>query len=386
MEGRKWTFADVNNQTERSTGSRKFHIAPRLRVTDKVHVALKMASSGMLSSEKFDQRRMNPTVFAGRSGFSIVELLVVLATISILLGLLVPAVQYARESARRTQCISNLSQLGKAVHSFESQYGYLPPVRGYTVDRSSQETGSGHYRLLPWLDQSALYAQLDQKSREFYRIDKSEEISPEETPLPIFKCSSDASAFGTNNYTWSLGARIHNREPDELSGAFDARSDNGRPFLKEVNDGLSNTAAICERLRGSGDGAVFDRDRDIFFSGSELLIGLESADEMIPICEAATPSPGQFSPFSGRSWAFESYEATWYNHVIPPNSPLPYCTTFGADALKNHTGGAWRGIFEASSLHSGTVNLLLLDGSVRTISNSISLSTWQALGTKSGGD
>jgi prepilin-type processing-associated H-X9-DG protein len=131
---------------------------------------------------------------------------------------------------------------------------------------------------------------------------------------------------------------------------------------------------------------VFDRDRDIFFSGSELLIGLESADEMIPICEAATPSPGQFSPFNGRSWAFESYEATWYNHVIPPNSALPYCTTFGADTLKNHTGGAWRGIFEASSLHSGTVNLLLLDGSVRTISNSISLSIWQAMGTKSGGD
>ena len=266
-----------------------------------------------------------------RAAFTIVELLVVIAIISVLMALLVPAVQYARESARRTECISHLSQLGKAIHGYEASHRTLPPA-GLPIDKQY----SAHAHLLPWIEQAALYnkwfagAGQGAIRRPVGGFDGTF-VFAVLTPLPLLKCPSDFGQ-GLNNYAYCVGPSIADlglgRPIPLLRGAFDRF---GTPHrLADVADGLSNTAAVSERLRGGGDPNHFDRKRDTFFSGIELIqrpVDAITVENMAALCCMAEPGPGEFTAFDNASWAFPTFEGAWYNHAVGPNSDVPNCAT-----------------------------------------------------------
>ena len=138
-------------------------------------------------------------------GFTLIELLVVIAIIAILISLLLPAVQQAREAARRTQCKNNLKQLGLALHNYHDVYGCIPIA---DVNGASTPV-SAHARLLPSIEQSALYSLVD-FNVPYNHVNNT---IPRNTELAAFRCPSDptslpASIGGRNNYYWNAGSGI----------------------------------------------------------------------------------------------------------------------------------------------------------------------------------
>lgn len=322
-----------------------------------------------------------------RRGFTILELLVVIGVIGILMALLLPAVLYSRESARRIECTSRMAQLGKAIHSFESSFQTLPPC-GLGPNGDS----SAHVYLLPWLEQAQIFQKLSPslglelsgRSFDFQRSGSGSK-NLRFVSIPVFRCPSD-SGQGLNNYAYCVGSSVTWRRTESsrgtnVLGAFAQFNPPNR--LSNITDGLSSTAAASERLTGSGAIDSFDGARDTYFSGLELLIGEDAydADTLANVCQNAVPVSGEFTAFDNATWAFPTYEGAWYNHVFGPNSGVPNCSTMDSRSPSVSATMTSRGIFPARSLHSGSVNLLLLDGSVRTVSNAVDLSIWRGVGT-----
>lgn len=321
-----------------------------------------------------------------RSGFTAVELLVVFAVVAFLLAMLLPAVQSAREAARRSECVFRLSQFGKAIHGFEGSHRYLPQniITNPDLSKSAGIPGSVHYQLLPWLDQAALSVSLAEK-RGLGPFYDSWDGPPR---LTNFLCPSD-SGPGTSNYAFCLGWRVYGFlyfEKDE--SAFPGA---GLPVrLADVSDGLSNTAAASERLMGSWSAGKADRRHDLVFSGLEHVMPLEeiTAEIQRDVCRALYPGE-YFWPNTGKSWTYVSFLGTWYNHAFPPNSDIPPCSLREPIRFEIGQGGNYgpdAGIFSASSQHTGLVNLLLLDGSVRAVSNNVDVHVWRAISSRAGGE
>lgn len=317
----------------------------------------------------------------GRRGFTVVEVLVVIGITGVLIALLVPAVQYARESARRTQCIARLSQIGKAIHGFESTRGHLPsndiwPETGVRL-------GSPHVQILPWLEQSAL-EQSGRLDRGAGPLDSTWDGAPR---LPVFLCPSDGGA-GKSNYAYCVGWQVvhHPEFHADAAGAF---SGNDPPVrLRDVTDGLSQTAAASERLMGSWSLDSFDPRRDLAYSGLELIVPPSqiTPEMMRDACQSLRPEE-HFNPFTGRSWTHLSYLGAWYNHAFPPNAPLPPCAAHQEWPITSApTYGPFRGVFPASSEHNGLANVLLLDGSVRGCSDHVDTGVWRAIASRAGGE
>lgn len=324
------------------------------------------------------------------------ELMLAIALIVLLLSLILPAVQSARETSRKTQCAANLGQLSLAIQGFDSAHKRLPkfdPKR----DESFRSDESPHVPLLPLLDQSAIYAKLIPPnlvvSKRGSTIGASQSLLAQR--IPVFRCPSD-SGEGLNNYCYNQGSTI--------AAGFDTTDEEAKtklgPFsrylgsvqsLSEITDGLSNTAVVSERLSGSFDISRFDPRRDVWFSAVEQIAlagspGSVSADWMIELCSSAIPTPGQFTVYTGETWAFGNYEGAWYNHVAGPNSRVPYCATFYPASTQQPMMMAKRGVFRASGLHVGGVNVALADGSVRHVANGLDLQVWRAYGTTCGGE
>ena len=313
-------------------------------------------------------------------GFTIVELLVSIGVCTLLLALLLPAVQRARETARRMECVSRLGQLGKALHGYESAYKALPPC--CVGDPSS---ASAHLHILPWLDQAALYQRLERHRSEHLSnrcLSFDCGATDGENEIGVFQCPSDLGT-GANNFVCNVGAEVAVWGPrtalaPEILGAF--RMFNGPSRLADVTDGLSNTAAMSERLTGGGDINEFNVIRDTWFSGLEVVVGDCTREQMIEACRGAMPTSG-FTAFDLGTWKHSGFEFTWYNHALTPNSPIPNCSTNMAFPQSTTA----RGLFPARSLHPGGVNVLLLDGSVRFVSDSIDTDVWRSAGLAADG-
>lgn len=319
-----------------------------------------------------------------RQGYTIIELLVTIAVVGVLVALIVPAVHYARESARRTECGSRLSQFGKAIHGFEATTRQLPDN---TLGARSplSKVGVPNVQLLPWLELPAVYDQLSESERLAGPIQSTWDGAPR---IPVFRCPSDAG-YGKSNFTYCVGSAI---SPGATEGEIDGEGAfsvlDKEPKLSDVTDGSSNTAAMSERLTGGWDANSFQSRRDLAYSGIELLL---SPSEIPPellrsVCRELRPQ-GKFNPFTGRSWTHGSYLGVWYNHVLPPNPDCPPCATHGPmDLNAAPFYGPISGIFSASSEHGGIVNVLLLDGSVRAVSDHVDPEVWRAAGTRAGGE
>jgi prepilin-type N-terminal cleavage/methylation domain-containing protein len=300
-----------------------------------------------------------------RAGFTLVELLVVIAIIGILVGLLLPAVQAAREAARRMQCSNNLKQISLALHNYHSAMKIYPFGNGGTTPPSGSPGYSAVSMLLPYMEQVPLYRKIDFSFPLIHPVN----IEARLTPVATFLCPSDRDnpqpqMGGAINYMGNKGS-MHFWNASEQNGLFIGRV----AFrMRDVTDGLSNTAAFAERLLADGNNGVVDRRADVFLAFGDPA----TPDDAITMCEAVnvTNLMHQFPIFMGAPWMNGQHT---YMHVDTPNRRS--CGFFPTKAT-----------MPATSNHFGGVNMTLCDGSVRFVTNSIDRIVWRALGSRNLGE
>jgi prepilin-type N-terminal cleavage/methylation domain-containing protein len=320
-----------------------------------------------------------------RPAFSLVELLVVIAIIAVLIGLLLPAVQKVREAAARTKCMNNLKQIGLACHNYHDTNGCLPPNGSWTTALSPTTFGgipySVHARILPFIEQAALFQQVNLSAS---ALSQPAVIAQR---IPIYLCPSDpndhASLGNPPSYPTSYGAGsgdwlIANWYTGQFgNGVFPGVSwPNERGVrLLDITDGSSTTVGFAE-VRTFG----------------ALLI---HAPNLVSAPPPVTPSDvlalaGSFTAAGSHvSWAeaFGLYNGVTF--TFPPNTPVLYTSVVDGQNYDVDWGGGTTieyAAFTARSYHSGGINAMLMDGSVRFVNNSIDQATWRALGTRNGGE
>jgi prepilin-type N-terminal cleavage/methylation domain-containing protein/prepilin-type processing-associated H-X9-DG protein len=332
---------------------------------------------------------MNP-----RRAFTLIELLVVIAIIAVLIGLLLPAVQKVREAAARMKCSNNLKQLGIALHNYEGVTGNLPPLYPGTAPGSTafnyKYTWSVLAQLNPNLEQTSIYNTMD-LGQPMY--DATNKITPQNQfavvqKVGIFLCPSDrgvpvSSAYGVTdmgptNYVASHGAGLSGGgygSPIAGDGIFPAVS--GVKIL-DITDGTSNTVAMSESILGDGAevSATQPGDEKVAYK----YLGYSGTLPNDTNC-AGTPSSWNGYNRRGFMWASGEARCVSYNHYYPPNSQNFDCVA--NDPTKTYIAVGYRA---ARSRHTGGVNALLGDGSVRFIRDSILPQTWRDISTRAGGE
>jgi prepilin-type N-terminal cleavage/methylation domain-containing protein len=316
-----------------------------------------------------------------RRAFTLVELLVVIAIIGILVALLLPAVQAAREAARRMQCLSQLKQHGLALHNYHDTYGLLP------VGAYSAHWGTWMVGLLPFVEQTALYDRYSPNQKydwpagghRFSSVAPSFNLDVTSRRLAVFTCPSDSRqtvpALGTTGHNYAVnlgntGLAVHSCEEEVTSGAVPELHGvrfAGAPFavsgwrtdatdvpaaaysLASIIDGTSNTLLVSELIQGAG------------------------------------------GDWRGQAWW--GYGAGFTTH-LGPNSPQADVVRDALHCVSGHGNPPCFGphsedrpmMNAARSRHPGGVQALLADGSARFVAQNIDLTAWRALSTTQGGE
>ncbi len=345
-------------------------------------------------------------------GFTLIELLVVIAIIAILIALLLPAVQQAREAARRTQCKNNIKQLGLALHNYHDVYGAFIFGKGGTgwvaADSGNWGRLSGLPGLLPYLDNAPLYNQISSGGvatssngttnyPPFGPEPWKSGFTPWRTQLAAFLCPSDSaplqgsgnSSIAKTNYGFSNGDSISGSQNSRINRGMFAHS--ATFGIRDALDGSSNTILMAELVKANGSG--------LFKQGGTAIIAGVNTDPTLCLAALDPNDKNAFAPgttmrnWSGDRWCDSNTSMTGFNTVLPPNSPR--CSNDTWD-------GRW-GVYSAQSRHTGGVQVLLGDGSVRFISENIDsgnksaadpgnspgrspYGVWGALGTKNGSE
>ncbi len=357
-------------------------------------------------------------LFRRRAAFTLVELLVVIAIIGILIALLLPAVQAARESARRSQCLNNLKQFGMAMHNYENVNRRFPPGQ-VNLDSADPDfvnnnptsipanyySWSQHVYLLPYFEQGSVSDKIDTD------VDPAPPGAPNvditAVKLPYVLCPSDGLAtenrgavnFAKNSYRGNAGslATSFNNNPNRANNGafvmftrvpFRSRKDNtkwGVP-ASDILDGTSNTAAFSERALGDQRVNEITKLSDWFaFSTAPTgnAWGPVGTTSYRTQCDASTEAKGATSQDSdsGQRWFAGNYQTGNYNHVMPPNGRSCAETNANTGNLDANTHGCT----PPSSYHKGGVNVALCDGSVRFVKESIAAGVWAAFGGRKDG-
>lgn len=324
-----------------------------------------------------------PTI---RRGFTLIELLVVIAIIGVLIGLLLPAVQKVRESANRLKCKNNLKQIGLALHSYHDRSNSFPPGYVSTVGPGGfdDDLGPGWgwaTFILPDVEQGNVHRQINLKTD----ITDPIHTTVRMTSLPVFRCPSDGDAKPV--FTVNM---LGDATPDYSTPLLDA---NGQP----VRVAHANYVGMFGQPEIAPDPGYLDRadpERALRFQGMLY----RNSKVRIPDVSDGTSN----TTFIGERSSNLAY-ATWTGAVtggqVPPRDPNP----FGYDPesapilLLGHSGTAddvpphtpnspVNHIDDFWSRHTNGVNFLFVDGSVRSISESINPIVWYAIATRAGGE
>ncbi|MEI6504494.1 MAG: DUF1559 domain-containing protein [Planctomycetota bacterium] len=328
-----------------------------------------------------------------RAAFTLVEVLVVVAILATLVGLLLPAVQSARESARRTSCTNNLRQLGLAAANHESARGRFPIGAESRQWKERPDFPHQFFRwsvlahLSPYYEQEQLLRSLD-LTVPLYTGLTSDSIAPQNKPIvkltvPLFLCPSDlggpvSDLFGPTNYAGCTGSGAGGGTPFETEGIYGI---NSRTQPGHVTDGLSKTVAFSESILGTGPKAERSRGSITADTGYGFTF-------TAPLTEPACSRPFyyNFTDLRGFSWANGEYRTTLYNHARGPNSDAMDCLAAlmsTPDLARMYAGYGWRA---ARSRHRGGVNVGMADGAVRFVADEIESDAWRAASTRAGGE
>lgn len=319
-----------------------------------------------------------------RSGFTLIELLVVIAIIGILVALLLPAIQAAREAARRMSCNNNLKQIGLALQNYESTYRVFPPSA--TLPRSRVgDSWSAQARILPYLEEASLYDEIN--------FDLNYKSSPQimTTRVDTYQCPSEVndrvrtdSSGSPVNYPLNYGVNMgvwFVYSPNSNQGGQGAFSPNQSRTQGDFLDGTSNTVCASEVKAYTS----YYRDS-------------ASVPSSIPSDPSALCGSGSFKTNSGHTeWVDGRVHQTGFTAVFTPNFPVE-CTQGGEVYDVDWTsyregkspgppsGNPTYAAVTARSYHPGIVGVVLMDGSVRVVANDVELQVWRAVCTRAGGE
>jgi prepilin-type N-terminal cleavage/methylation domain-containing protein len=339
------------------------------------------------------------------SGFTLIELLVVIAIIAVLIGLLLPAVQAAREAARRAQCTNNLKQFGIALHNYHDVYLCLPFGKGgdYSAVLPAAPMyarWSTHSQILPYLEQKPLFDSINfslppetpdvgAMGMGFmapYLDPNRENMTVSRVLVSAFVCPSDGSGGNWpagNNYVGNEGSWLCDAceqtpstvAPGELPrGPFYNRS---CVRLAGMTDGTSQTALFSERRRGRGSP---DPRTDMF-----QMPNATSLTQTYQTCNSLDMSMAMpLTSGMGATWNIGDMTCTTYNHVSGPNSRT--CAGMDSAMMMNGSMVNMAVQLPPTSYHPGGVNVLIGDGTVRFVKDTIALNVWRSLSTRNGGE
>jgi len=326
-----------------------------------------------------------------RKAFTLVELLVVIAIIGILIALLLPAVQAAREAARRSQCTNNVKQLALAMHNYHDVHQTFPSNAYGNPNWPVYQKFSANVSILPFIEQSALADQFS-----FTASFGSNMSGPAQQKVAAFLCPSaleydtsdpDVDWYGPGtNYAWCSGSSVYTTRGggvDGHNGIFQVLTEQR---MADVTDGLSNTIMNSEILSADGVANMATYPYDIFYSSNGLFDAVADkhnpTQAEIDAIGQACESPSGERSNGGSHWAWYAHDQSLFNVSAPPNWRYPTC---GGDCCPGG-GHDWSyGLMPPRSLHPGGVNVGLGDGSVRFISETIELVTLHHLGNRHDG-
>lgn len=297
-----------------------------------------------------------------RRGFTLVELLVVIAIIGVLVALLLPAVQQAREAARRIQCVNNMKQLGLALHNYHDTFGSFPKIphwfNGSAAGSHSSEPFSGfgwRVMLLPFIEQGSLADQVNWNLPHTDTTGTVSNFSIVQTPVSAYVCPSDptgnVSKIGPQ-YLWSNWCAPHGSCPQNVPvGVTTYRGYIGAAYDAPLAT-LSYPSAMFDRRRGSAL-----KMRDVVDGTSNVI----AVGEITP----------EFNAWSG--WTM------WQNDMISGNTPNYALRFYGKIGARTATQHGWTDGMHASSFHPGGINVVSVDGSVKFIPETINLTIYRGL-------
>ncbi len=312
-------------------------------------------------------------------GFTLVEVLVVIAIIGILVAILLPAVQASREAARRASCWNNLKQIGLALHNSHDQHKRFPPGRGTPFPM----VFSAHTHLLPYCEETASWGNVDFSSppttftlSSGTVLDGSANLKAARTVVSLFLCPSDTSVgrvsgseYGATNYIATSGSgTVNSGSLNKSDGVFYTAS---KTAFHDVLDGTSHTAVFSERTVGSGQLTGVTTPSNL----QRYMWEFSNRNSTTPQA-CASRMHGSWYGTRGAKWIIGNYGNTLYNHYYGPNAPQWDCMNITQQM----------GLTTARSFHPGGVGVVFCDGSVQFISDGVELKIWRSFATRSGGD
>jgi prepilin-type N-terminal cleavage/methylation domain-containing protein/prepilin-type processing-associated H-X9-DG protein len=356
-----------------------------------------------------------------RHGFTLIELLVVISIIAVLIALLLPAVQSAREAARRIQCVNNMKQIGLGLHNYHSVHNvfamgcsagaYNPPGTWWSIKQNLGPLAL----LLPFLEETPVYNSInfnfgaDEFEPLAYRsLTASVQATATNTSIRTFQCPSDPLAgapdyqgtTNTTNYYASVGTTMYWSQLGTTwpnygvpsvnipsTGLFTLQASYG---IHNCTDGTSNTIAFGEAGVGSQTGKLGDKFVGVVnvlalapYETLDASSNLNNTKAALLACQTAwqTKTGGDPDTQRGDNWSHGSMAISLFNTIATPNlynDSFAYCSRLGS--------GGRADLSNADSYHPGGVNVTMADGSVRFVKDSINMPTWMALGTRAGGE
>ena len=329
-----------------------------------------------------------------RCGFTLIELLVVIAIIAVLIALLLPAVQQAREAARRTQCKNNLKQIGLALHNYQSTHNVFPP--SFCIGAETGGTWSIHARILPYMAQANAFAVADLTVA--YSVAPNFTSGITKMRVPGYVCPSEAKAvlrtaippaashfpstYAFNGGTWNFftGAATYANGVTPGDGAF---APNSSFSPSDFTDGMSNT--LC-----------FSEVKAYTPNGGGVAIPVGTAPPTSPLLTSYIT--GTISTTGHTEWVDGKIHETGFTATFTPNTKTIISAASGrmsavegdlisfkersVGSLTNPTFAA----VTARSFHTGMVNALLIDGSTRSVSENLDILVWRNASTRGGGE